>query len=282
MTDQTVNIGIDVREGLYYVARIHERAGRPEVRALARFGEDHLGGHQLIQDGRLMLAVDDNQAIVKDLKISDTARYDPHDLATFELTHSLIEDPGEFWFRSFTTGIDDHFLGTAIRKEQVSLISRAFLPEEPEGRVDAVPRAIALGRGYLTYCHNTAGDFTCVIDLTERAVSICLVHKRNIVAVAGLVTSSAGEESQSEQVAAEIKTLVNLKLDETLRYGISTPLTGLVVAGSASDRLLEDLEGLFNLEPASPQVSSAFFPNRTDVSSAPLGKYLVALGLTTL
>ena len=87
MNDIQTRVGIDFRGDLFYVARIDHAVGRQEVKALMRLERQHLGDHHLLQGGQPVLAIADENIIVKKLVVN--GNHDTDLRTRFELAQTL-------------------------------------------------------------------------------------------------------------------------------------------------------------------------------------------------
>ncbi len=279
-----VTVGIDRRSGLYYVARIRHQAGRPEVKALARFEYRHIRGHYLLRDATQVLAVPDDRVTVKDLQVDTAGPFDGAALAKFECTQAVLDPESDFCFDWLATDKEGRGLGLTVRKSSLVDLSAVLAPTPPE----PVPglkfqlRATGLGRGYLEFCRRETGDFYCLVDFTDELASICYIFYGRIIGVGYLDTRHFDLSKQSglEQMAVELKMVVNFRLAAFMEQEISVPLSGLIATGEAIN---EEARGIlrkyFPVGVHAPRISPAYFPNQEKMAHIPLDKYLVALGL---
>jgi len=281
-----VKIGIDTRGDLFYTARIEEAAGRPDIKALARFERAHLAGHQLLQGGDVILSVPDDKVIQKRLALSP-GDGDAVLRAKFELAQTLPEDEKEFLFDVIPCGCGNRYLGLAVRREQLAASFADYSadnftsPEKTHYRM----RAAALAKGYLAFCRPAGGDLVCVADFNDRQVSAAFVYQGQILGLShcSLERLDLDFNEDLKRMAIEFKTVVNFALASFFREGVTTPLSALVIAGDGSDgRYRSVLTEYFSISTDPPRINPGFVAEQHDTGDIPMEKYLVALGLTVI
>ncbi|HOP05756.1 MAG TPA: hypothetical protein PLF13_00550 [candidate division Zixibacteria bacterium] len=283
MSDIPAVIGVDNRGDFFYIARVHDNSGRPEIRALARFDRANLGEHHLVQDGQVRFSVADNRAISKNLLLPNPGKHDPLLLAQFELSQTLIEDEQVFLYSAYETAQPDRWLATAIRGELLDQLTGLLPPRDNGNRGTVRSRGVALALGYLHFCKQTSGDFVCLVDVGREIISVALIYKGRPAQVAHLAAGrfDLDDAGGIGRMATELKMLVGLKLSALSENGISRPLSGLVLSGDClSEPIRAAITELFRVEVAWPSISGGFFRNPGQAEKIPLEKYLVALGLT--
>jgi hypothetical protein len=81
-------------------------------------------------------------------------------------------------------------------------------------------------------------------------------------------------------MAVEFKTVVNFKLAMFLQDGVTVPLSALLLSGdNVEGEVCKVLERFFSVDIDTPKINSGFFAQPSELTSIPLEKYLVALGL---
>ena len=284
-----VMIGLDHHDGQCYMAHVERKTGRPEVKALVSVGPEELSEHELPGDACLVYSVPDDLVTVKKITLGEVAPDLVDSAARFELTQSLLEDEDEFCFDIIPTAQENQFLGTIVRRERAVQLITSALPDhlytntmEKEGPVPCRSRAIALGMGYLTFCHRDAGELICLADFTDRLVSVCFIHHDNIVGLDRLMvdrfdlTSDAG----IGKMAVEFKTMINFKLTSLFDNGVTVPLAALLINRDPESGISRALGEFFPDIVGVPRINTGFFSDSSGASSLSLPDYLVALGLT--
>ncbi len=283
-------VGLDPGDQRCHLARVALQTGRPEIVALASVEPKQLAGHQLLDDGRVIYSVRDDLVTVKKIKLGEVAPDLVDSAARFELAQSLLEDEREFCFDIIPTGPENRFLGTITRRERADQQFTAVLPDHPQS--DTInqegfaplcrARAVALGMGYLSFCHRDAGELICLADFTDRLVSVCFVHHDNIVGLDRLRIDSFDLASDTGigKMAVEFKTMVNFKLTSLFDNGVTVPLAALLINRDTEGNIGTALGEYFPNILGAPRINTGFFSEPSMANSLPLPDYLVALGLT--
>jgi hypothetical protein len=276
-------IGIDQRGDLCCVARVDYQTGRAEVKALARFQPAHLKGHHLLAGGEQIVAIPDDQAIVKQLYAPAHGDHDGKTNARFELLQGLLDAEDQFQIDIVATGQTDRYVGIALRRDAAAALTAQLGAEAHQDEIACRPRAMALGLGYNMFCRADGGDLVAVVDFTKQSAGICYLFQGRIVGLAHMSLGQFDLEDDDDiaQMMLELKTIINFKLAALADDGITVPLSLIAVSGdSVSDKMKGTMSRTFSSTVASPVISAGFFPDRSDLSKIPLDSYLVALGLT--
>jgi hypothetical protein len=249
----------------------HDRSGQES--------SDFLG------EGGTVLSVPDSEVMVKLLCIGDENSESATDRLEFELAQCLLEDEENFEFRFHPVDDRGTYLGLVFRREALENLSlERGLPEHKEdGCFDFQLRSLALGRGYLTFCKKEEGELICLVDLSDAAASICLVHQQNVVDLAHLPLAGRDLSSEREQqrLAVDLKTMLNFKLSVLRDRGISQPLAALILSGEHVDAEFRRVaQGYFPMGVRPPQVHPGFLDESLKGASVSTELFLVALGLT--
>lgn len=279
MTDQVVRVGIDPRGDWCYVARVVWGSGRPQVKALARFHSDQLPGHKILTGAVAIWGVPDSKAQIKRMAITPSGDIDAHDLAAFELAQGLLDDPSEFCLSAVPLSLEGEYLGMSVRRTTLEDFGADF----GDGDCGWQVRSVALTHGWITFGREQEGELIALIDFTPESATISIMHRRRIAATARIATSDVDLRAASGQrrLGAELRTVVDFRLDSLIEHGISVPLSGLLLCGAdMADGLTETIDGFFSVPIVTPSISPGFFPQSADLSSVPLDRYLIALGLT--
>lgn len=285
MTSNRITVGIDHRSGFYYAARVQQHASGPQVTALVKLEKSHLNGHHLFEEGELILAVPDNEVVVKNLHLNQTGSCDVSLQAQFEMSQSMLDQENEFCFDAVCTGSKNRYLSLATRRRHLERLTHVLFPQTERTALSPryQMRTVALGKGYLNFCHPEEGEFVCLSDFSNDVTSICFILEGNIVGLAYQSTSQfdLATEEGLKKVAVEFKTIVNFKLASICENGVSVPLSALVVSGDISEvRIRSALEQYFPVVVTTPRINSQFLADSSKASDIPLENYLVALGLT--
>ena len=285
MKDNSVRIGVDCRGDLMYAARVCHDGTRPQVKALVRLSRTHPEKHELLEDGEVVLAVPDDQVIVKRLTLPDSPAADRPERARFEMSQTLLENELSFRFDTIDTGQQDRLLGLIMRRESLSNIvernTGGLFAERPS--LSYQMRAVALGRGYIEFCRRQAGELVCLVDFHDQLASVCFVYQRHVLAVTHMRAANPDSRQLSDlpRLAVELKTLVNLQLSLLFSEGITVPLSILIVTGEAvTEQVTEALARHFPGGVAAPRINSGFFADPSKLNEIPIDNYLISLGLT--
>lgn len=285
MTDSDIIIGVDLRDNVYYTARVLHGTGRLQVKALIRYEKDHLGDQPLLNNGKIIISVPESKTIVKKIKLNDLKIEDYKNRACFEILQSLPDNPDDYCCEILETGIKGTYLGLAAYNKDLEtsiidpFIKAANLYEKP----GAQARGIALGKGYITFCHQEGGDLAALVDIYGKMVSICFVFKRNIVSIANMQLKKADltNEVDLNSFAVELKTLINFHLNSIFYDNVTLPLSAVLISGLDSLPLaMPILNKYFQVKVGQPRLNHGYFAEPEKMTDVPIEKYLVALGLT--
>ena len=282
MTTARTTIGIDLRDDLFYVARIEHQIGRQEIKALLRLERQHLGEHHLVQGGEFVMSIPDEMVMVKHLVLN--GHNDIEMKVKFELAQLLPESPDQYLFDTIHSGLDSRYIGLAVRRDRLDDYKASTLADKVPALVNSryEMRAAALALGYTEFCRKSGGDLICLADFTRSAVSLAFIYQDALIDLCciPLTRSDLNTAGGFGKMAVELKTLVNFKSASLFSQGITTPLSCLIVSGDAiDDDTIEKLNRYFTIDINRPNVNTGFFSGQGDLTSVPLEKYLVALGL---
>lgn len=285
-----VIVGLDQRDGRCHLAGVEQQTGRAEIKALVSVESEQVASHQLLGGGCIVYAVPDELVMVKKISLGDITPDLADSAARFELAQSLLEDEREFYFDIISTGSGNQFLGTITRRQRANQLITAVLPGDPNhARVDKKrypftcrARAVALGKGYLAFCHRDAGELICLADFTEHLVSVCFVRHNNLVGLDRLKISGfdLSTDTGIGRMAVEFKTMVNFKLTSLFDNGVTVPLAALLINHDPGSRVAEALSVYFPNIIGVPRINTGFFSDPSVADTTHLPDYLVALGLT--
>jgi hypothetical protein len=278
-------VGLDCRGRSFLIAEVAEDGRRPSISGLIvsdqppgeRFGPE--------DDRAVGMTISDRMATVKVVLFDHHNGLPEEDLVRFELGRALLEPEREFEMGVERTGADGRYLGVTIRRRCLADVGRAF----GFGDLDARPgmhfelRSIAIGRGYLAYCHPGEGDLVALVDLADEVASICLLYRRRVVDVASVVLASPKDTSPgwAERFAVDLKTVLNFRLANLLDAGIGVPLARLLLWGErVDDSFRGSLQSMFPIAIGEPSLNEALFANSVDAGGPDANRFLAALGLT--
>jgi len=283
--DNSIRIGVDCRGDLTYAARVCYDGTRLQVKALVRLSRTHPEKHELLEDGEVVLAVPDDQVIVKRLVLPDEPAADRPERAKFEMSQALLEDERGFCFDTVNTGRQDRLLGLIMRRESLSKLveqnTGGLFIERPS--LSYRMRAVALGRGYVEFCRRQAGELVCLVDFHDQLASVCFVYQKHVLAVSHMrLNNPEGRQlADLPRLAVELKTLVNLQMSLLFSEGITVPLSSLIVTGEGvTEQVTEALARHFPGGVGTPQINTGFFADPSNLTEIPIDNYLISLGLT--
>lgn len=285
MNKNAITIGIDNRDGTYFVARVDQTKGRPDIKALIRFDEEHFNGHHLLEGNRIVVSIPDNQIMIKYMQLPNS---DNADLKVrFELETALGETSDNYLFDIIPTKLDNYYVGLTVRKEITQTLIKPFVKQNGDINFSTggTMRAAALARGFLTYCQQSGGELGAIVDFGNRTASVAFYYKQQIVDLCRLPLeiNYFNDTDTFQKIIIDIKTLLNFKLAALLEKGISIPISKIFVIGEFLDeKMIENLHKNLKIEIARPEIHTGFITEQNKNHEIPLDKYLVALGLTVI
>ncbi|TET93691.1 MAG: hypothetical protein E3J26_05910 [Candidatus Zixiibacteriota bacterium] len=293
MTSNRITMGIDYRSGRYYTARVRQEASERKVTALVTATESELKEHQALEGEDIIFSVPDNEVVVKNLRLSQADKWNTDLLARFELSQSLLDDENEFCFATLSIGQPNRCLGLVTRRRNLEQLTGSLLSSlNPAALLPKYEmRAIALGKGYLNFCHPEQGELVCLADFGDNVASICFMSGGNIIGLAhlprgqfdlsGPALTGLNSEPGLKKMAVEFKTVVNFELPSLFKEGVAPPLSALIVSGDGSDSPVKSALGQhFQVPVTAPRIDKRFLQKEPAVVEGTLEDYLVAMGLT--
>lgn len=284
MPTEKAIIGIDYHNGVYHVARVIHGGGRPRIEALVRYEKSQLKNHHLLKGDEIIMAVPDDKVIVKNLHLETVGGVDLDGQSRFEMTQSLLDNDTDFCLDVIDTGIENRYLALAIHRQTIvdEIINPfnkvAQMSQQPHG----LARSVALGNGYVTFCHPHGGELVCLADHADGLLSVCFVLRRHIVGLSYINTDKLdlGARQGRQAFAMELKTVINFNLGTFFENGITLPLTALQISGERmDDTVMSELGRYFPVSVTKPQFNTGFFTELDESDSIPIENYLIALGL---
>lgn len=286
MTVSITKIGIDCTDDMIYAARVDNGMTRPEIKALLRLPRTGQIKHHLLEKGKLFLAVPDNKVIVKRIRLAVGNPKEYARQARFELIQSVLEDESKFLFDSIPTNQNGLILGTIIRRDVLTaddIFDHTTLTlSSDSGPPEYLMRAIALGRGYLSFCKEEAGDLVCIADLGSRNASLCFILERKIVGTAWVRIAEINLENERdiEKLAVELKTVLNYQLSSLSDDGVKAPLAAMLISGTkSSERLIDRMKQFLTMDLRTPGFNSGYLADPSQLENIPIASYLIPLGL---
>jgi hypothetical protein len=264
---------------------VTEESGRPRILELNSSAQ--LPGKQetLPHTDRIVLAVPDNDVLVKRLHIPKEAPGEIEDLVAFELSQSVIEDSKEFAFDYHPDTRQESYLGMIFRRD--ILLKHASLSgfdsSEKQTNLRYRMKGLAFGRAYQMFCRKEEGELVCLVNVSETMASLCFLYQQVICALAMLPLTNyrLDTTADQEQMAIDLKTMVNFQLAALMDDGISLPLSALVLSGElVSDELRHIIQKYFPVGVTTLSFHPGFFGNTFQDESVDLERFIIALGLT--
>ena len=272
-------IGFDLGSACLSFAHVDYGDSSPQILSLACRAS---GSTEILPScSRAVVAVPDTEYLVKRFEIVGGRSGDVASRMQFELAQTMPEPPGRFQFDYFPSHRPNLYHGIIYRRAILSELGQRIFPHSDRSALESAycARAIALGKGYLTFCTSGGGDLVCVADFCTDLVSLCLLYKGQIVATGHVVITPPDfvEELALRRLAMNLKTIVNFKLLAAAAYGVTVPITAFYVSGERIPLQLHTmLEQLF---PVGVSRSESKVSCET-LGGIDLTRYLVPLGLT--
>jgi len=284
MSNQTT-IGIDCRSDLYYIAQVQHGQSECKITDLKTVTQSDLSDNVALEGANIIMAVPDNKVVIKNLHISGAARWDRDMLAQFELSQTLLDDENEFCFAALNTGNAKRYLGIMTRRRELEQIANSLFSSLGAfaRSLKYEMRAVALGKGYINFCHSEQRELVCLTDFYNNAASIAFIFEQNIIGVAFLPTGRFDPETEEglKKMAVELKTVISFKLASFFEEGIVPPLSTLLVSGNSSDnQIINILKQHFQIAVTKPRTDNRFLAETLTVKDVVIEDYLVAMGLT--
>ncbi|MDZ4723230.1 MAG: hypothetical protein SGI97_04930 [candidate division Zixibacteria bacterium] len=284
---QTSSVGIEIGLETHTLVQVSSDGGRPEVKQLRLVDRGQLSESLAIHPKAMSVVLPDSETIVKMISLPNHGHLDKNAVAEFEFAQSLLDDKNAFRFITMPGFGEEKQLGVAFRKSREEhLVQTIVLSHSLHGTaIDTIPRALALGRGYLNFCLPDESEFLCLVDVhkqTELGASICFLYKRAIIGLARVGFEQAGAESdeQCKAIGFELKTIINFHLAGLFDIGLTRPLGTILLSGEpATNRLCATLTTLFPVGVASPKANYGYFTNVDEADILP-ENCLAALGAT--
>ncbi|MFQ5500083.1 MAG: hypothetical protein ACE5FH_10485 [Candidatus Zixiibacteriota bacterium] len=283
MSKSLVVVGIDFQPESVQVVRAEETAGRLQIMDIELLTRDQLSTRFREQSADVVVSIPDRHVSVRPLFLP-LSKTDSDDCATFELLMALGDEPAQYRFETIDTGRNGYRLGLVARRNDLAEYRASlFSGAETSGqRCRFLARAVALGRGYLTFCRRGRGEFICLVDLCGGEMSICLVYGDYIVGLARLDISANDVSSAGgrEHMAVDLKTLVNFQVASLLNAGITIPLSALLLGGSlVDDDCIGALGRYFPVGVDLLQTTKFYSSQLAGLTDLPPHQLVVALGL---
>ncbi|MCP4684952.1 MAG: hypothetical protein GY867_05820 [bacterium] len=278
-------IGIDSLTEVWCEARLDDETGRPVITQLADGLKVKENGGSLGREGRVVVAVPDAEVQVKRLQLAGADDGSRRNHLLFELVQSVLEDEQAFVYDVHPAGHKDSWFGLIFRRRALEKLTLdcGLAGAEVASPLDFLPRSMALGRAYLNFCRQEEGDLVCLVDLSRRAASVCLIKEGKIVDLASLALPANCLDSavDREQLAVDLKTVVSFRLSSMMDRGVSSPLSNLILSGQVvSDDLRQVVQKYFPVGVKAPSINPGYLTDEVRESEPSPERFLVALGLT--
>lgn len=279
-----VTIGIEAKDNYIYAARVEDNTGRKEVKALLRFEKDKFSNHKLLDNGKIVFAIDD-QLVTKKYITVDPTNISKQESALFELRTASGDNQSDIFYDLIETALENQFIGYQLRKENLTNTIWSLFENKIASETigPCRVRSAALAKGFIEYCRPLSGDLSALVEISSNQLILALLNGGKIVDLSSLVTDFDIFENISnfKKLAVELKTTINFKISSLFDKGISVPLANLVVCGEfIDDEKIDCLREYFKLNISRPEINRGFFPDQDDKFNIPLDKYIIALGLT--
>lgn len=280
VNESSVRFGLDIRGAGTRLAEVEYGGARPSITSLTTVEWDENKANDI---GAATIAVDDADAIIKEIKLPPESKEQLIEKAQFELRHRLLDPPEQFALETIPTGREQRFIGTAIRHEVGrNKISGTGIDYDRKATGLRV-RSLALGLGYLNFCSDRSESLGSLIEITHSGLSLCFIYRSGIIALDHIMTNGIDLESESGQkrVIVDLKTIVNYRLSALFEDGLTLPLSEVLLCSStAQEALTERLENSFKVSVSTPELNRGYLAESVDIESIHMSDYLVALGLT--
>ncbi len=224
-------------------------------------------------------SIADNLVMVKEVSIANPDADDLEEQIKFELKHSLPEDPQQFCYDTIATNQKNRFICLLTRK---TVLSDMLAQEKNISGFKM--RAVALGLGFLRYCHNQTSGLICLTDFSDRRASLCFINEKRIVALGHFDWQrlTSGSDRDMFRLAAELKTFLNFKHNSLCKHYQDVELESLYICGHLfTDRDIEILERKLGLKIGEPEIMPSRLSDSVSETGLSAIDFLVALGLTT-
>jgi hypothetical protein len=237
---------------------------------------------ELLGTAAVTISVPDDECMIKNLRLQGASREEIESRVRFELSQSVLESAAAFRFELISSSGEDRHIGVAYRRalleERVEALGLAAGEARP---ITFLPRSAALGKAYRTFCRPRGGDLICLADFAGSSVSICLLFHGETEALTWMPGSAATADDMTvRRLAVNFKTVVNFKLLSLADYGITVPLSALVVSGAGmNEPLMQALQEYFPIGVNLPDFNISQFTQPDLCVTGVAARSMVALGL---
>ncbi|MEW5923268.1 MAG: hypothetical protein AB1746_04705 [Candidatus Zixiibacteriota bacterium] len=272
--------GVELLDRKIRLVGVSASAGRKTVDILTEIPADEISSQSLDHNGSLYLAVSEDSAIIKRVKISADRSLDPDKLAQFELLASLLDNQDHYYFESFEIDTGRERLAIAYKKSEIDgkldYFSNNFI--KPSG---FQLRSWAMAAGYQNYGRPAGGRLICLIDITDSMASFCFVENGRPINLGSVVSNAGISESdprKSKAFLLDIIATVQYQMLTFDKLSQSVPLSAVIITGSCCNQeLAAGIEKGLGIKTSLPEMRRELFASDLFPESH---KYLVGLGLT--
>lgn len=276
--------GIDKTGAEFLTASVETNESARRIMFLKKISRDELTLMLSLDRSPIVMSVPDKDVISKNLVASGS----PDEInkrIQFELKNSQLDDPAEFCYDIVPTSDSSRRLTMVIRKSKLQNIQKSLSDDPnkvftPQGYFS---RSVALGKGFLEFCSNDTERLICLADFSTEIVSLCLVLGTDIVTPAGFSQSNCDWNSEQDRtrITAELKTIINFKLNELADKGIRIGLSKLIICGGKlSFNQKQEIAAKLSVELEAPRFKDSLLTNLELPANSTWADYLVSLGLT--
>jgi hypothetical protein len=276
--------GIDKVGADYLAASVEARDSTKRILFLKKISHDDLLQMLSLDRNPILMSVSDGDVSTNKLTIlgghDDAGKY-----VRFELRNSQLDNPEDFCYDIIPTGERSSQLTMLIRKSKLKKIQDSLKTDSKKTNSiqGYTARSIALGKGFLEFCNNETERLICLTDFASEKVSVCLVLGKSIMAPTSF--NQSGYDWQLEQdrakIAAELRTIVNFKLNELANNGIKIGLAKLIICGgNLSFNQKHEIAAKLSVELESPRFKDGLLAELQLPANSTWADYLVSLGLT--
>ncbi|PKK83332.1 MAG: hypothetical protein CVT49_09015 [candidate division Zixibacteria bacterium HGW-Zixibacteria-1] len=272
--------GAEIYDDRIRLVGVSTSAGRKTVDMLMDISTDGIATQSLDAGGSLYMAVSENSAIIKRVKISPDRSLDPDKLAQFELVASLLDDQIRYYLESFEINSGRERLAVAYKRSEIDSKLDFFRDHfiKPSG---FQLRSWAMAAGYTHYCRPGGGRLICLIDITDSLASYCFVENGRPIHL-GAVISNAGindsDPGRSKAFLLDIIATIQYQMLTYDKLSQSVPLSVIIITGKrCNQELAVGIEKGLGIKTVLPEMRKELFAPEVFPESH---KYLVGLGLT--
>lgn len=267
-----------------YAARVENDGVRWKVTSFLT-SDDDLKAENL-GSGRLFFGVDSRLAIIKKIQIKQHSTIDASRIAQFEMTQALLESPEHFYFDTLPLESKNdfrRFMSIAYHRKEIDRLMDVYSQDlrRPSG---FMLNAVALTRGYATFCRLEPGELQVLVDIEADMVTLAIIHRERLYGI-GRLEMMPGERISSDiagKLASEFKLTLSYHLSELFQDGITVPLSRIILSGyhARDDILAAALGEQFSAEVTLPHFHDGYFQLASDATDrySP-EQFLIPLGL---